>query len=121
MKRRKPKRIITDETPVRLRELAQYMGMGKTTIYRDVSAGYVFEFLRHKMTTPGHYKAWLRSQTSQESERDAQLSQAEQERQQRELHHLRSAAGRSHAPRSNRDSQTPLLPRAKSSGSAQLA
>lgn len=111
----------TDDTPMRMGALAEHIGIGRTSIYRDIAAGYVFEFATKKLTTPGHYKAWLRAQALQLSERAALKGQTDRERQQRELHRLRSNADRSREPRSNRDSQTASPAPAKSTRSPQPA
>ena len=103
----------TDEAPLRIGELAEFIGISRTSIYRDVSAGYVFEFATKKLTTPGHYKAWLRVQALRLSETD----QTDQERLQHEQHRLRSSAGRSREPQSIRDSQSASPAPAKSTRS----
>lgn len=110
-----------DETPLRIRYLARYIGIGKNAVYASMKAGYVFEFATLKMTTPGHFKAWLRQQASLLSDRVAGKRKEDEERQQRELHHQRSGAGKSHARPSNRDSQTASPGPAKSSRSPQPA
>ncbi|MGB8167609.1 MAG: hypothetical protein WCF18_08960 [Chthoniobacteraceae bacterium] len=99
LKFRKP----TDDTPMRIRELAAYMTLGKDSIYADVKAGYRFEFATKKLTTPGHYKAWLRAQAAEHSVENRD----DQERQQRELRRLRSVAGKSRESLSNRGSRMP--------------
>ncbi|MEA3212273.1 MAG: hypothetical protein QOE70_5330 [Chthoniobacter sp.] len=96
-------RKANDDTPMRIRELAAYMTLGKDSIYADVKAGYRFEFATKRLTTPGHYKAWLRAQATEHSAENRD----DQERQQRELRRLRSAAGKSRESLSSRGSQTP--------------
>jgi hypothetical protein len=80
---------FTDDTPMRAGELAAYMRMGRSTIYADIHAGYVFEFATRKRTTPGHYKAWLRAKASELATNGVPLTPAEKERQDRELGCLR--------------------------------
>ena len=77
---------------MRIRELASYMGMGKNAVYRDAAAGYVFEFATHKLTTPGHYKAWLREQAAQMNALQCQTSRTDRERLTGELARLRGFA-----------------------------
>lgn len=84
----------TDKTPMRISDLARYLNLGRRLIDRDVAEGYVLEFSRHRLTTPAHYKAWLRRQAITPPPE----TPVTQERQQRELHRLRSAADKSHAP-----------------------
>lgn len=116
----KKPRNIDDESSLRIGPLAQYMGTSKTTIYLDVKAGYTFEFLRHKMTTPGHYKAWLRKETARLlSEPQTAPGPEDSERLQRELHRLHSGAGKSHARQSSHDSQSASPGHGKSGRSAQ--
>ena len=105
-------KAITDATPVRAGELAAFMRIGRSTVYQDIGAGYVFEFATHKLTTPGHYKEWLRSRA-----RETKPDREDSERLRREQDRLSSIVGKSDAPRSKRGSRTPSLPRAKSSGS----
>lgn len=115
---------IDDNTPVNGGELATYMRMGKNAISADRKKGYIFEFETHGLTTAGHYKAWLREQAAALAKQKAMASQTDQEGEahlQRELHRLRSSAGKSRAPQSNRGSRTPSPRPAKSSGSMQPA
>lgn len=104
--KRRPLTEATDATPMRIGELAAFLRIGKPMIYASTRGGYVFEFASIKMTTPGHYKEWLRAQARLLSAGVAELTLADQERQQRELHRLHSAADKSHAPRSIRGSRS---------------
>ncbi len=117
LRKKKPHgRTLTDSSPMRISELASYMGLGVSSIYRDVTLGYVFEFAARRLTTPSHYKAWLRVQPV-----PAKQNQEDLARQRRVQDHLCLAAGKSHAPLSSRGSRTPSPPLAKSSAIAQPA
>lgn len=109
---------ITDETPLRLSGLAEYLHMSRDLIYADKTKGYVFEFPVHRLTTARHYKAWMRSLKKEEP---AVKTPEDQERLQRELRRQRLIVGKSHAQPLTRDSRKPSPPRAKSSGSKQPA
>lgn len=51
-------RRIDDDTPIRLPELAELMGMSLSTIYKYRKLGYDPVF--GARTTATHFKAWLR-------------------------------------------------------------
>jgi len=113
--------IKNDSTPMRIGDLAIYMDCGVNTIYRDVNAGYFFEFATHKKTTPGHYKAWLREEATKLAKRQADQAKADRERRERELCHLHTDVDKSSEQPSSRGSRTASPGPAKSLRSAQLA
>lgn len=115
------KRTIDDDTPLRIGPLAQYMGIGRATLYRDVHAGYTFECLTRKMTTAGHYKAWLRERATTKATELAAQKKVDEERLQREQCLLLTDADKSHAPRSSRGSRSASPAPAKSSRSSRPA
>jgi hypothetical protein len=103
---KKPARKIDDSTPVRAGVLGEFMGVSRAQIYRYVGAGYCFEFPAAKLTTPGHFKTWLKLQPVKPKGAAQPQTPEDEARLQRELHRLRSGAGKSREPRSNRDLQT---------------
>lgn len=48
----------TDETPLTVKGLAQFLGYGRQRVYDEMDRGYVFEFGNE--TTARHFFAWLR-------------------------------------------------------------
>jgi len=99
-------RVINDSSSLRAGDLAAYMGLSRATIYKDIAAGYRWEFPRHRMSTPAHYKKWLR---------DAEpiaTKKADPARLQQELCRLRSASDKEGArPRSHGSRISGLEPR----------
>lgn len=71
---------VTNETPLTLKGLAQFVGCGRQTIYDDQDRGYAFEF--GTTTTAKHYWNWLRANPRPSKRREAaskrehELSQA---------------------------------------------
>lgn len=77
-------RPINDDTPVNASQLAAHFGLSVPTLYRHAATSYTFEFPSIRRTTPGHFKAWLRTQAARGQ------TPAERERMEREMQRLRA-------------------------------
>jgi hypothetical protein len=53
---------FAEDAPVNTKDLAKAMGISRWTIGRYKKQGYQFEMGR--LTTPGHFKAWLRERAA---------------------------------------------------------
>lgn len=58
--RQTSRRTVTQsmESPLRIGELSAMLGIGLSTIYRNIEKGYRFEFPKIKRTTAKHFLEW---------------------------------------------------------------
>lgn len=50
---------VREDTPITASALLEFFGIGRSSFYEDVKRGYEMEF--GNLTTPKHYRAWLRA------------------------------------------------------------
>lgn len=76
----------TEDTPLTILALAKFFHFGRSRIYGDIERGYKLEF--GDLTTPKHYRDWLRNNPRIRSSAAAK-AQAASSRLARELSQLR--------------------------------
>lgn len=107
----KKPRVITLDTVCNLTELAEFCGMGKSTVYEKTAGenGYKLQYPAIGRTTPRHFLEWCEKTAPATPEEPG-----EAERREREIRRLRSIADTPREPKSSRGSRSALPRREKS-------
>ena len=50
--------LVEEDTPITASALLEFFSIGRNSFYQDVARGYKMEY--GTLTTPKHYRAWLR-------------------------------------------------------------